>query len=85
MDSGLHLRTSFTGTKSVDGNTINYGEAWMVLPGCHTRRECHSPLERGAQRTREKGWGLKLAIGRVECGKDKGERKNTFSVSLLSC
>ena len=37
-------------TKSVDGNTVNYGEAWMVLPGCHTQHECHSPLERGAQR-----------------------------------
>lgn len=38
-------------TKSVDGNTINYGEAWMFLPGCHTLHESHSPLERGAQRT----------------------------------
>jgi len=46
-------------TKSVDGEMIHYGEAWMFLPSRHTEYTSFSTPERGKKDTRN-GWGLEL-------------------------
>lgn len=58
----------------VDGKTINYGEAWMLLSSSHTLSTnviLHSRDAKG--RLERLGFGT-VAIGRGACGKDKGKK-----------